>query len=115
MKTNFSTLAARYNGAFSFSRLVSLSFDSLTTEEDAKQVEAFFEGKECVFRSTDSDSSANNECTALLPLYNRSNKVSTLFAAKPAGSAAMRTMSSSGSRSTAISSRKAERRRRRSV
>lgn len=45
-RSRFAELQRRFAGNFSLSRLVEYSFSSLSSESDAKEVQAFFEGKD---------------------------------------------------------------------
>merc|ERR1712072_1621426 len=46
MKKNFTSMEERFKGNFTLGRIIQYSFDSLTSEEDAKDVEAFFKDKD---------------------------------------------------------------------
>lgn len=46
-QARYDSLATRFAGNFGLSRLVQSSFDTLTTEQEALQVEAFFATKDC--------------------------------------------------------------------
>lgn len=77
-------------------RVLQYSFDALTSEEDAKDVEAFFKDKECVPLTSmmfgNSTRLIHFVFTALPPTPSRWLKVLTLFEVAPAGCLAMPTM-----------------------